>query len=738
MTGPTLTRRQFGKGLTGIVVAFSLFPKTGWPAGAALPGNLGAAPTLDAWLRIAADGGVTIFTGKVEIGQGALTALAQIAAEELDVALPAIRMVSGDTALTPNEGYTSGSQSIEQGGAAIRYACAEARAILLSQAADRLGVPAKRLTVENGTIRAADGRMLTYGQIAQSGLLRRPATARAAPKPPAAHRIVGTPVPRLDIPGKILGAPMYVQDLRLPGMVFGRSVRPPGPRARLERADIAAIERLPGVIAVVRDGSFLGVVAAREEQAIAAAGALRQGATWTEAAALPEAGKIHAWLKAQPSEGQVVNEKRDAAAPSVARRLAATYTKGYVAHASVGPSCAVAEMKGGALRLWTHSQGVYPLRNDLAGVLKLDPQSIVVTHREGAGCYGHNGADDAALDAALLARAVPGRPVKLQWMREDEFAWEPFGSAMVMEMRAGLAADGRIVHWEHELWSNGHSTRPGRPGDSNLLAAWYLAEPLTPGRVRGGSQPAGSEDRNAVPLYDFPNQRIVKHLIQEMPLRTSALRTLGAYGNVLALECFLDEAAAAAGADPVAFRLRHLRDPRGRAVIEAAAAGARWRPGAGSDGRHGRGFGFARYKNLSCYVACVADVEVDRKSGRVEVTRVVAAADAGQIINPKGLEMQIEGGIIQSASWTLKEAVTFDRRRVTSRDWASYPILGFPNIPRVEVQLLNRPEEKPLGSGEASTGPAGAAIVNAVSQALGRRVRDLPLLPERVRAAGDL
>jgi CO/xanthine dehydrogenase Mo-binding subunit len=301
---------------------------------------------------------------------------------------------------------------------------------------------------------------------------------------------------------------------------------------------------------------------------------------------------------------------------------------------------------------------------------------------------------------------------------------------MVMQLSAGLAADGRIVDWRHEVWSNAHSSRPGRSGRVNLLAAGHLAAPAAP--YLPGS---GGEDRNAVPLYAFPNQQVVRHLIPAMPLRTSALRTLGAYANVFALESFMDELAAAAGADPVAFRLRHLQDPRGRAVIETAAVRAGWQPGFASDGVHGRGFGFARYKNTACYVACVAEVAVDRRTGEVRVTRVVAAADAGQIVNPKGLAMQIEGGIIQSASWTLKEAVAFDRSRVTSRDWASYPILTFPEAPRVEVHLLNRPDESPLGSGEASSGPAAAAIANAVGHALGRRLRDLPLTPERLLAA---
>ncbi len=733
MKDPVLTRRQFGKGLTGIVVSFALAPELAWPAAGGLPGNLGRAPMLDAWLHIAADDRVTIFTGKVELGQGVLTALAQIAAEELEVPLTGIRMVSGDTALTPDEGYTSGSQSIEFGGTALRFACAEARALLIETAAAKLSVPSAKLRTARGVIRAADGRQLTYGQIAQSGLFHRAATAQTPPKSAARHEIVGTPVPRLDIPSKVTGGASFVQDLRLPGMVFGRIVRPPGPRDRLEAVETAAVRAMPGVMAVVRDGSFLGVVALREEQAIKARDVLLRAAQWRKAADLPEAGEIHAWLRARSDGGVVVNEKKDLTAAPVVRRLEATYTKCYVAHGSLGPSCAVAELKDARLRVWSHTQGVHQLRHDLAAVLRLDPQSVVVSHAEGAGCYGHNGADDVALDAALLARAVPGRPVKVQWMRDDEFAWEPFGSAMVMQLRAGLAADGGIVDWRHEVWSNIHSSRPGRhPGGINLLAAWHLAEPFAPAPVQGGAQPGG-EDRNAVPLYDFPNQQIVKHLIREMPLRTSALRTLGAYGNVFALESFMDELALAAGQDPVSFRLRHLKDPRARAVIETAAVKAGWKPGRKRDGRHGRGFGFARYKNSACYVACVADVLVNGKTGQIAVTRVVAAADAGQIINPKGLEMQIEGGIVQSTSWTLKEAVAFDRTQVTARDWADYPILTFPEAPRVEVHLLNRRDEKPLGSGEASSGPAAAAIANAVSNALGRRLRDLPLASARIK-----
>ena len=431
----------------------------------------------------------------------------------------------------------------------------------------------------------------------------------------------------------------------------------------------------------------------------------------------------------------MVSEKQVVAAPAT-QTLEATYTRPYIAHASIGPSCAVAEFKDGKLTVWTHSQGVFPLRRDLAKALKLDLDAVRCVHAEGSGCYGHNGADDVALDAALLARAVSGRPVRLQWMRDDEFAWEPYGPAMLARTKASLDADGRIVNWVYEVWSNTHSTRPGAPdGSNNLLASWYVAEPSKPGPPTSIPQPAGGGDRNAVPLYDFPNQRVINHLITGMPLRVSALRTLGGYTNVFAVESFMDELAAAAGQDPVAFRLAHLRDRRARAVIETAAKNAGWKAVEKGEGTRGRGIGFAKYKTLATYVAVVAEVEIDRKTGRIGVPRAFAAVDAGQIINPDGLSNQIEGGMIQSTSWTLHEAVRFDRNSITSRDWSGYPILTMPEVPEIEVALIDRPEEEPLGAGEASQGPMAAAIANAFANATGRRLRDLPLTPERVRAA---
>jgi nicotinate dehydrogenase subunit B len=730
-----LTRRQFGKAAGGLVLGFTLAPRLAGAQASKLPGSLVGNPMLDAWLRINADGSATIFTGKVELGQGILTALAQIAADELDLPVDRVETISGDTAQTPDEGYTSGSQSIENSGTAIRLACAEARALLIAQAAKHLDLAADTLTVSEGIIAAPDGRKLGYGELAAEFDLHREVTATASPKPPGEQKIVGRSVPRRDIPAKVTGGTAYVQDIRLPGMVHGRVVRPPRYGARLDHVDETAARAISGVVAIVRDGSFLGVVTEREEQAVKARDALSRAATWGGGSELPDPARLFEQLMALPTQSSVVSEKQAEAAPS-AQTLEATYTRPYLAHASIGPSCAVAGFTDGKLTAWTHSQGVFPLKRDLAKALRLDADAVRCVHVEGSGCYGHNGADDVALDAALLARAIPGRPVRLQWMRDDEFAWEPYGSAMVARAKASLDEKGKIVDWVYEVWSNTHSTRPAAPGsDNNLLASWYLAEPSQPGPPTNIPQPAGGGDRNAVPLYDFPNQRVVNHLITGMPLRVSALRTLGAYANVFAVESFMDELAAAAGRDPVAFRLAHLSDRRARAAINAVARKAHWMPGEKGDGTRGRGFAFAKYKNLATYVAVVAEVEIDRNSGQVRVPRAFAAADAGQAINPDGLANQIEGGMIQSTSWTLHEAVRFDRHGILSRDWSGYPILTMPEVPEVLVSLLDRDREKPLGAGEASQGPMAAAIANAFANATGRRLRELPFTPERVQAA---
>src|SRR4051812_8780252 len=712
------SHRAFLQASGGLVIAFAL------PAAAqsSLPGSLSNNRMLNAWLRIDPEGTVTIFTGKIELGQGIGTALAQIAADELDVDMKRIKLIHGDTALTPNEGQTAGSLSVQDSGTAVRFACAEAREILLGAAATKLGTT--DLRVVDGTINDA----LTYWTLSGETDLKKEASGNAKPKPASEHKWVGKSVPRRDIPKKFTGGAAYVQDIRLPGMVFGRVVRPPSPGATLLSVDQAAAKKIPGVIAVVRDGNFLGVAAEREEQAIKARAALANSAQWKESATLPPSGAaLYEHMERIGGPAQTVLEKGSASNATIQAR----YTRPFQLHGSIGPSCAVAQWQDGKLRVWTHSQGVYPLRNDLAQVFAMDPKDIRCAHAEGAGCYGHNGADDVALDAALVARATNGRPVKLQWMREDEFMWEPYGSAMVLKLGAALDSQGYVSNWSHELWSHPHSTRPGTANGPFTLAARHLGTPVNHAAVTDIPQPAGGSDRNSIPLYDFPNVKVTKHFIVDTPLRTSALRTLGGYANVFALESFMDELAAAASVDPVEFRLRHMKDPRARAVIAETANRAGWKPGA----KDGWGFAFAKYKNLACYCAVAAQVAVDRATGQIRVLRAISAVDVGQVVNPDGVRNQIEGGILQSASWTLKEAVNFDRTRVKTRSWADYPILRFEEVPLVDVVIVDQPNERFLGVGEGSQGPAAAAIANAVANATGARLRDLPFTPSRVKAA---
>jgi CO/xanthine dehydrogenase Mo-binding subunit len=735
-------RRRLLQGAGGLTVAFSLAPAIA-PVVAqtpvALPGSMNSYRTLQAWLRIDAQGLVTIFSGKVELGQGIVTALTQIVADELDVPMNRVRIVSGDTDRSPNEGVTAGSLSVEQSGTALRAAAAEARSLLLAEATRQLGerLPAgAALRTEAGTVIAPNGDRLPYGDLADKAGLDRTISAPPRTKAGADRRLIGQSVRRIDIPGKVTGEPMYIQDLRLPGMLHARLVRPSAPRARLISVDEKAVRAMPGVVAVVRDGSFLAVAAEREEQAIAAAAALRRSARWDERGELhPADASLFDRLKTLPSEDSVVSNKSDAAALSRGMRtLAAEYTRPFQNHASIGPSCSVAQWKDGRLTVWSHAQGPFQQRADLAMSFGLKPEAVRVIHRDGSGCYGHNGADDVGLDAALVARAVGERPVRLQWSREDEFQWEPCGSAMAMRMRASLDADGQIVDWAHELWSHTHSMRPGDPEGDNLLASWYLDKPLKESPARNIPQPAGGGDRNAIPLYDFPNQKVINHLIPAMPVRVSALRTLGAYANVFALESFMDELALVANADPLAFRLRHLKDPRARAVVEKVAAMAGWQTGAPRGNGTGRGIAFARYKNLAVYTAVIAEVTVDKASGVVRVPRAWCAADAGMIVNPDGMINQLEGGIIQSTSWTLLESTPYDRKRMLARSWADYPILRFSDVPAVEVGLIDRPDEPPKGVGEGTQGPMAAAIANAFAQATGVRLRDLPLNPARVKA----
>jgi CO/xanthine dehydrogenase Mo-binding subunit len=699
-----------------------------------LPASLAANPRLSSWVQFSPLGQVTVSPGKVEIGQGIVTALAQIAADELDVDIDRVRMVRTSTAASPNEGVTSGSLSVQQSGRALRYACAEIRHIFLKAASDRLGVGLDALEISDGTISGPGNIRTSYWELATEVSLEREATPGATPKAAAERAVAGHSAQRIDIPDKVFARPRFIHDSALPGMLHGRVLRSELPWAKLVELRQESAHGVAGLVAVVRDGNFTGVVSETEASAEAALAALRKTAVWSSSETLPDEDGLAEWLKAQPSEPAVIDERMAPSSVKATRTIRRQYARPYIAHGSIAPSCAMARWDGDRVHVWTHSQGVYFLRDDLALVLKLLIENITVEHMEGAGCYGHNGADDVALDAVLLARAAAGRPVRVQWSRRDEMSHAPFGAAMAIEIEADLDAQGAITDWRHRIWSNGHTARPGRTAQPALLAATELANPFPRYIATNPPQSSGGgADRNAIPLYDFPAWKIECHRLLTMPVRTSALRTLGAQGNVFAIESFLDELAAEHGEDPVAFRLRHLSDLRAKDVIRAAASRAKWKPQKRAG--VGYGIGFARYKNTGAYCAVVAEVE---GAEEIRVRKLTIAVDVGEAINPDGLINQIEGGAIQATSWVLKERVRFDRERITSDAWSSYPILRFSEVPEVAVEVMPRPELEPLGAGEAAQGPVTAAIANAVFDALDVRVRSLPITRESLIAAMEL
>jgi CO/xanthine dehydrogenase Mo-binding subunit len=708
------------------------------PAPPPLPATLAANPVLSAWLDFSHPGVVTIFTGKVEYGQGVWTALAQVAAEELDVDLRRVRVAPVSTATSPDEGVTSGSRSIEESGSALRQACAQARHLFLAAAADRLGAGAGALGVMDGEITTdAGGTGLTYWSLAGQagpaggGLLDQKAGDPEPVKAPGRWSVAGRSAARLDIPDKVTGRPRFLHDLVLPGMLYGRVIRPPAPAASLAGLGDPP---LPGGVVTVRDGSFLGVVAPSDRAAVASARAVAGAARWEETPSLPDERDLKGFLLSAPAQVVTVDESHDEeAAAAVARTIGAEFTRPYLAHASMAPSCAVARWDGQRVTVWSHSQGVFALRGAIAAGLGLAAGRVTVNHVEGAGAYGHNGADDAALDAVLLARAVPGHPVRVLWSREDEMGWAPVGSAMLARLSAGLDAGGRIRTWRQDVWSNGFIGRPGSGGEPRLLAFAHLAggQPMSPA-PDGPPTGAMGSTRNAVPGYDIPDRVIVRHRLLTMPIRTSSLRSLGAFLNVFAIESFMDELAAAAGADPVEFRLAHLTDPRGRRVIEQVAHMSGWGSRAGQADGTGLGLGYARYKGTSGYCAAVARVEAETD---VRVTDVWLAVDVGRVINPDGVINQAEGGAVQSASWALRERVRFDRTRITSVNWDTYPILRFTEVPQVHVAIVPAPGQPETGAGEVAQGPVAGAIGNAVANAVGVRVRDLPLTREQVARA---
>jgi nicotinate dehydrogenase subunit B len=695
-----------------------------------LPGPLADNPSLDRWVSFPAPGRVTVLTGRVEFGQGVLTAMVQIAADELDVAMERITIRSGDTELTPNEGYTAGSQSIQFGGVAMRQACADVRGLFLDQAAKVLGCGPNELSIRDGSIlRKGASTGQDYWTLAGAVNLAIKATGSGTRKSVADFQCIGQRSARLDLPGKIFGEAAFIHDMVLDGMVHARVVRQPNRGATIDAIDEQAIKRAAKApVEFVRNGNFLAIVGNNETAVELAGVAAPSHVTWQHVEAPTPLQAEASWLLQRPAIDRIIGAPEPADSQGRVR-FEATYTRGHLAHASISPSCGLALYQDGHLTVWTHCQGVYPLRAALARTLGLDASAITVHHVQSSGCYGHNGADDAAADAAIIAMKMPGKPIRVRWRREEEFVYEPKSPAMVVKVRALLDDAGKPADWTAEIWSGTHNKRPGAGG--NLLGAEALPNPPPePAPADVPEANGGGATRNAEPLYEIAAKRIIHHLVTETPVRTSALRGLGAMPNVFALECCIDELAERAGQDPVAYRLSITADKRARAVIEKVAAMAGWKAGEPAGAGRGRGIAFARYKNRAAYSAVVVELDVEEM---ISLRHVWCATDAGLVINPDGVINQLEGGIIQSASWVLKEQVRFDNG-VSSFDWETYPVLLFSEVPEIDIELINTKDAVPLGVGEVTAGPTAAAIGNAVSHALGARIRDLPLTRDRIMA----
>jgi nicotinate dehydrogenase subunit B len=682
------------------------------------------------WLAFQPDRTVRLAVGKVEIGQGVLTALTQIAAEELDVAMDRFTIIAGDTADAPDEGSTSGSQSIEVSGRSVRLVTAELRARIVERLARRLNCSPSDIAVDDGAFLVDDEPTgHDYWNFAGDPDFADDITGMVNPKDPALYKIVGQPLPRKDLEAKVSGG-AFIHDIVRPDMLHARILRQPARGATLASFDEAAVRRAArGDFQVVRVANFVAFVGKDETVVQRAAAAAPAHAKWDNVRQLTAAHQEAAWYTTQPADDRLVGDPISGDVEG--ETVTATYSRPFVAHAAMAPSCGLAEYRGGHLQVWSHTQGVYPLRNALCGILDLKLDQVTVRHAHGAGCYGHNGADDAALDAAVIAMQLPDHCIRVQWRREEEFGFEPVSTAHRVRIKAVLDAAGSPIDWTHEVWAGSHVQRPVYGG--TMLA--HEALPTPPPASKPNDPPesnGGGGTRNGIPLYDFPARRIVHHLALATPVRTSSLRGLGALPNVYALECFVDELAEKAGVDPVAWRLAHVSDPRARRLIESVAERSAWSSrGPGGDG-HGFGIAWARYKNKAAYAAVAVEIEVDQE---VHVRRAWIAADAGLVINPDGAANQLEGGLIHAVSMTLKEQVKLDGDGITTLDWASYPILKFSEVPEISTVIVHAPNEPTLGMGECTFGPTAAAIGNAVKHALGIRIRDMPLTRERIAAA---
>jgi len=727
-----ISRRDALLGSGALIVSFSLAGPLNQALAQAAAKPL-ALTEVDSFLAIDKTGKVTVYSGKVDLGTGVTTALRQIAAEELDVAMNKVDLVQGDTLLTPDQGKTWASVTIQVGGMQLRQAAAAARLALLAEAAKKLGTD--KLTVADGVV-TGGAKKVSYAELigGKSFAVKLDPKQPVKEKDPKDYKVVGKPLARADIPGKVTGSFIYMQDFRVPGMLHARVVRPTAIGAKLESVDDSALKKIPGIVKVVREGNFLAVVASNEWDAVRGATALK--AVWSKSETLPDQAKLWEHVRATKIAKEEVTSNvgntAEAMGKEGAKTFKATYDFAINTHGSMGPSCAVAEFKDGKLTVWTASQATHDLRKDIAGMLAIAPDNVRCIYLEGSGCYGRNGHEDAAADAALIAKTV-GKPVRVQWSRADEHGWDPKGPPTLIDLRASL--DGaNVTAWESEFFIPQQTA--GRfhvPLVAATLSGMSPQVDVAPGNVFQDS---------AIP-YKFANVKTVCHRLETTPFRPSWIRTPGRMQNTYANECFLDELAAAAGMDPIEFRLKYLdpADKRGLEVLNRLAALAKWEkrpsPQKAASGNvvKGRGVSYVKYELVRTYIGAVAEVEVDRGSGVIKVSKFYVTHDCGQIINPDGLKNQIEGCVMQTVSRTLIEEVTFDRSQVTSLDWASYPILKFPQMPEVVIELIDRPTEKPWGAGEPAAAVIPSAISNAVFDATGVRLRSIPYTPAKVKAA---
>jgi nicotinate dehydrogenase subunit B len=687
---------------------------------------------VDSFLAIDKNGKVTVYSGKVDLGTGITTALRQIVAEELDVPIDRIELIEGDTLLTPDQGTTWGSLTIQIGGMQLRQASAAARQTMLSAAAKKLGTD--QLSVVDGVI-FGGGKKVSYGALIGGRSFATTLNPKqpVKEKAPKDYKIVGHSTPRVDIPAKVMGRFTYMQDFKVPGMLHGRVVRPASIGAKLESLNDAALKNIPGIVKVVREGNFLGVVASNEWDAIRGAAAIQ--VTWSKSETLPEQAKLWDYVRATKVAKEEITSNTgntaEAMAKDGAKVIKATYDFAIHTHGSIGPSCAVAEFKNGALTSWSASQATHNLRKQLAQMFSLPLDKVRCIYVEGSGCYGRNGHEDAAADAALLAKAV-GKPVRVQWSRADEHGWDPKGPPTLMDMRASMDAEGNVTAWEGDFYM------PQQTPNSflvPLVAATLAGLPAT------NDIAPGNVDHNSAIPYKFGNIKTVCKRLETTPFRPSWIRTPGRLQNTYANECFIDELATAANMDPLEFRRKYLDDKRGLELLDRLATLAKWEkrpsPQRGTNGNvvKGRGVSYVKYELVRTYIGAVAEVEIDRSTGVIRVPKFYVVHDCGQIINPDGLKNQIEGNVMQTVSRTLIEELTFNRAGVTSLDWASYPILKFPQMPEIAIELIDRPNEKPWGAGEPSAAVIPSAISNAVFDATGVRLRSIPYTPIKVKAA---